>query len=168
MNGMTFTGEKYCNVSYDSERARDSLRHLRSTGANWVAFVVTWYQQHSYTNEIFPVYARSCSNKGYYIYESATPEELTAGINFAKGLGFKIFLKPHMDVLDDSWRGRISPSDPIEWHNDYSKYMLGYARLAQTLGVELFSISTEMNSAERQSEIFWVFKNDKTFRSGQN
>lgn len=152
INGMTFTGEKYCNVPYDSERSYSSLEHLRSTGANWVAFTVTWYQETIDATEIFPVYGKAKSKDGYYIYETATPESIVKIIKYGKELGFKVFLKPHIDVLDDEWRGNVNPRDAKKWFESYGAFILYYAKIAHELNVELFSISTELNAMERYSE----------------
>ena len=152
MNGMTFTGEKYCNVPYDSEKSFSSLKHLRSTGANWVAFTVTWYQETTNANDLFPIYGQAVGTNGYYIYESATTESLVNAIKYAKKLGFKVFLKPHIDVLTDQWRGSINAQDKQLWFTSYTDYILLYAQTAEDLGVEMFSVSTELNTMERVTD----------------
>ena len=44
--GITFTNGKYCpNVTFASPLAATSLQRLESTGANFVAIVVTQYQK---------------------------------------------------------------------------------------------------------------------------
>lgn len=99
MNGMTFTGEKYCNVPYDTEKSYASLDHLASTGATWVALTVTWYQKLTTSSEIFPIYGQVPSHTNYYLYESATPQSIVSIINYAKNKhGLKVMLKPHIDV----------------------------------------------------------------------
>jgi hypothetical protein len=45
MSGITFTGGRYCpNVTMGNPASSRSLAHLASTGASWVAIVVTQYQ----------------------------------------------------------------------------------------------------------------------------
>jgi len=44
MKGITFTGGRYCpNITIDSQDSFYSLRQLKSTGANYVALIVTEY-----------------------------------------------------------------------------------------------------------------------------
>ena len=111
MKGMTYTTDRYCNnVTLDSPRSFASLYHLRTTGSNYVAFVVTEFMEHGSSNEINPIYD-DFPEDDYYVYRTATIEELTAIINYAHKIGFKVMLKPHIDVIYDGssyWRGYIS------------------------------------------------------------
>ena len=60
MSGITFTGGRYCpNVTMGDPQSELSLAHLASTGATWVAIVVTQYQYQINSTEIFPLYNAS-------------------------------------------------------------------------------------------------------------
>ena len=110
-NGMTFTNDKYCpNITYGSEGARESLRHLRTIGANWVAIVTTWYQDTEDGLKIFPLNEPVYSKDGYFEYISPTDEDLASIVTYARSIGFKVMLKPHIDPINvgrDVWRGWI-------------------------------------------------------------
>ena len=114
MKGMTYTTDRYCNnVKLDSPRSFASLYHLRTTGANYIALVVTEFMDHSNSLEIKPIYEDFPSD-GYYVYRTATINELTALINYAHKIGFKVMLKPHIDLISDgenAWRGGIGPKN---------------------------------------------------------
>src|ERR1019366_6452758 len=62
--------------------------------------------------------------------------------------GIKVMLKPHVDVNDaaSSWRGNINPSDPDTWFSNYTQFMVQYAQLADSLGVEMLCIGTELKT----------------------
>eukprot|EP00912_Choanoflagellata_sp_UC4_P001936 UC4_evm2s1242 len=117
VKGMTFTGGRYCpDVSMDSTEGRASLRRLASTGSNWVSIVVTEYQWQINSTEIFPLYDSMAVNdttSHYYKFVTIKPQVLVSTIKFAKSLGLKVMLKPHIDLLRDNkpngrfWRGDI-------------------------------------------------------------
>lgn len=75
MKGMTYTTDRYCNnVTLDSPRSKASLYHLRTTGANYVAFVVTEFMDHYKDNKIKPRYKAPFYHDSYYVYRTATIE----------------------------------------------------------------------------------------------
>ncbi len=123
---------------YARPEARESLLGLRRTGADWVAVVVTCYQRERDSTEIL------C------LEESRTPtmDDLRTIIRWAKGLGFRVMLKPHLDVLDGTWRGLIDFGREEEkwraWFDSYRKFILRYAALAAAEGVDLFCVGVEL------------------------
>ena len=142
---------------------------MRSTGATWVSIVVTQYQWSITSTEIFPLHNRSAVNDttaGYYEFVTLTNAEVAAAIRQAKAMGFKVMLKPHVDLLRDEhpvgdyWRGDIggcpasatpfTPADWDSWFASYTKFFLGYARLAEAEGVDMMSVNCELYCANRQ------------------
>ncbi|KAL0484911.1 beta-galactosidase [Acrasis kona] len=158
-SGMTYTNDKYCNVSYSSERSFDSIKNMADVGVNWVAIVVTQYQKKHNTTEIFPLWNAIKSQDGYYDYVTSKDSDLEAIINKAHELGMKVMLKPHIDIIDDPkyWRGDIgedfSEQNWSEWFDSYGNMMLNYARLSESNKVEMLSMSCELITAsEREQE----------------
>ena len=154
-----------------SAAAQRSMRHLASTGANWVAIVVTQYQWSVNTTEIFPLYKATIVNdttSHYYEFITLTTTELRNAIRQAHALGLNVLLKPHIDLLRDNkpegrfWRGDIGgcpegmppaphPPEGIipfnssqwnSWFTSYGKFLLPYAALAEAEGVEMLSVNT--------------------------
>ena len=82
--GMTFTGARYCpNVTLGSAASLASMRHLRSTGAEWVSLVATQYQWNITSTRIFPLYNASevyDVDSQYYTFVTVTDGELRAAI----------------------------------------------------------------------------------------
>lgn len=169
MSGITFTGGRYCpNVTMGSTRSLQSLEHLASTGATWVAIVVTQYQWRLDSTRIFPLYNGSevfdVDNGGYYEFVTLTEAEVTAAIRHAHALGLRVMLKPHVDLLRNNkpagafWRGdiggcpaawnasvqRFTPGQWDAWFASYEAFLLPYARLAQREGVAMLSVNTEL------------------------
>jgi hypothetical protein len=161
MSGITFTGGRYCpNVTMGSPAAQRSLEHLASTGANWVAIVVTQYQWRLNSTEIFPLYDATRitdTTSDYYEFITLTDAEVRAAIRQAHSLGLRVLLKPHIDLLRDNkpagrfWRGDIggcpegmppaphpptgvTPFDSAQWKAwfaSYRTFLSGYAALAE-------------------------------------
>ena len=88
MKGMTYTSDRYCNnVTFDSPRSFASLYHLRTTGANYIAIVVTEFIDTYSATDIHPIYDKPFPTDAYYVYRTATLDELTAAITYAHSIG---------------------------------------------------------------------------------
>jgi len=175
--GMTFVGDKYCPfVNYSDPLALESLTRLKETGANWVAIVVTEYQDYTNSTEIYPLYDNYIKND-YFIYKTETLGGLENVIKKAKELGLKVMLKPHIDLSREKdylvvWRGNIG--EPFtekaqwqKWFDSYEKFIIKYAILAEKLKVEMFSVSCELIAASKMDE-FWrnIIKQIRSVYSG--
>jgi len=108
---MAFGGD-VPSIPYDTLDAVQSLLDLRKTGANWVCIVVTWFQDDINSTFIYPV-------------EGKSPAVFAVGsiVRNATDLGFKVFLKPHVDVLDGTWRAWVgtyfTDADWNIWFHSY-------------------------------------------------
>lgn len=106
----------------------------------------------------------------YYEFITLTDKEVRTAIKQAKSLGFKVMLKPHVDLLTNShpdglyWRGDIggcppgatafTPSEWDAWFESYAKFYLPYAKLAEDEKVDLLSINCELYCANPE-EAHW-------------
>lgn len=175
--GITFVGDKYCPyVNYSDPLASISLEKLSETGANWVAIVVTEYQDYTNSTEIYPLYDNYIKND-YFIYKTETLSGLENLIQKAKSLNLKVMLKPHIDLsrekrYNETWRGNIG--EPFtekaqwqKWFDSYEKFIIKYAELAEKLKVEMFSISCELIATSKMDE-FWrkIIKKVRNVYSG--
>ncbi|HNX91526.1 MAG TPA: hypothetical protein PKG81_06705, partial [Candidatus Omnitrophota bacterium] len=94
-------GMAYCTWSaegYATADSFESLNMLKKTGTNWVAVLVTWYQQDCLSQEIKPLGI------------SPSDDSIVKAIRKAHEMGYKVMLKPHVDIIDKSdgsWRGDI-------------------------------------------------------------
>jgi len=141
---------------YSTPSSFESLRNLRRTGAEWVAIIVTWYQQSIYDNVI-----RRDGMK------TPSDESLVAIVRYAHSLGLKVMLKPHVDLYDDTWRGNISPADLNEWFRNYSGFVQHYAGIANQNFIEQFCIGVEYRNLSRCTQ-YWkgVVANVRSVYSG--
>ncbi len=110
------------------------------SGANWVAVIVTCYQQNDTATEI------SCA------HATASDDDLRHVITQAHRLGLKVMLKPHVDPLDmpNSSNGRFNINFGADetawtaWFASYTRFITHYAALAQELHAEYFAVGTEL------------------------
>jgi len=119
-------------TSFASEELRQSLANLVGTGANFVAFVIPYYQSSVSSADLAPG------------WNTPTDEALIAGIRQAHSLGLKVMLKMHPEVQDGSWRGAINPTDRAAWFDLYGSLLEHYAQLAQEQGVEQICLGAEL------------------------
>ncbi len=117
---------------YSSPQAPAYVASLATTGAGWIQFTPTWYQRDVHASQI------------HRTEESASDESLRAVIALARQHRLKILLKPHVDLPDDEDRAEIRPRDRAEWFASYRAFILHYAELAASTGVEQFSVGTEL------------------------
>ncbi len=149
--GITFTDDKYCNISFSTTAANHSLTQLAATGANWVSIVVTQYQETANSTKVFPVTQPIFGS--YYTYITATDDSLRIAVQRSHALGLSVMLKPQVDLLNDSahWRGNIGDGFSSQqwdaWFASYGAMLLNYAKLAQQEHVEMLAVSTELIAA---------------------
>lgn len=136
--GMSYAS--WWQGQYSTPEADQSLANLAATGANWVAIIVTGYQE-TYTSAVI---VRD-------LPKTPTDEDLIHAIGKAHDLGLSVMLKPHVDLSDDPahWRGDIGTAFADEaqwqaWFASYSEFISHYAALAQENGVEQFCAGTEL------------------------
>jgi len=135
----------YAQDELASSNTAASLQQLARTGANSVTFVVTWYQDNTYSASI------------YRTGNTASDTALVTAMNEARALGLKVIIKPHVDTSDGQWRARIRPcavqgvqpcpagSDLTStWFSSYDAMMNHYADLAQQYGAAVLSVGAEL------------------------
>jgi hypothetical protein len=144
--GMTFAS--WWEGEYASPGADRSLANLAATGANWVAIIVTGYQDSHSSTAIRREQPRTPSDA-----------DLIHAIARAHELGLRVLLKPHVDLEGDPgyWRGRIGDGFASEaewqaWFAAYRGFIEHYARLAQAHGVAMFSVGTELLGTSHRAD----------------
>ncbi|MFI1884508.1 glycoside hydrolase family 113 [Streptomyces jumonjinensis] len=117
---------------YDRPEAREYLRQIADTGARWVVFTPTWYQNGT---------VRSLPRTSE---ETASDNSVRRIVALARSMGLKVMLKPHVDLVDGGDRAEIRPADRDAWFTAYERFITHYGRLARELGVEQFAVGTEL------------------------
>jgi hypothetical protein len=81
-------------------------------------------------------------------YSVNFPRVLTA-IRMAHARGLKVMLVPHLWVESGDWRALIDPKTDAgwaEWARSYEAFIVGWARVAEAEGAEMFSAGVELRS----------------------
>jgi uncharacterized protein (TIGR03437 family) len=122
---------------YTYATATASRNDLAATNANWAGVLATWYQPSLTANAMAPSAT-----------QTPTDAAVTQAIQELHSKGIKVMLKPHVDVNDaaGSWRGNINPADPDTWFANYTQFIVHYAQMADSLGVEMLCIGTELKT----------------------
>ncbi len=141
MKGISFESRQ--SGDFSSAEARQTLSEVVvPTGANWVAVIVTCFQDTIASTTI------DCASP-----VNASDDDVRAAIRDAHALGLKVMLKPHVDPrhLNDARSGRFKidfGSDEAAWavwFASYDRFITHYAALAQETGAEYFTIGTELS-----------------------
>lgn len=96
-------------------------------------------------------------------------------INLAQDSGYKVFLKPHIWIQDNTsgmWRSDIAHPNAEDWEvwkNSYQEFILHYAKLAEKAEAELFCIGIEFTQLSLNYPDFWrsLIKEIRTVYSGE-
>ncbi len=120
---------------YGRRSADRAIEAIASVGATDLAIVVTAYQQDHRSNEITGDSRRT-----------PAPSAVIQALTKAQSLGLEVAIKPHVDLEDGSWRGHISPSRPAAWFASYARFLLSWARMAESVGSRRFFVGTELAS----------------------
>ena len=120
------------------------LKEIRATGCRWVSLQCNFYQER-FDSVDFPV------------DDPRTPpwSRVVWTIRDAHALGLRVMLFPVLLLQkpdEDHWRGTIEPTDRAEWHQHYRRWIADAAEIAEREGVEVFSIGSEFNSMQRDTE----------------
>ena len=137
---------------------------MKSTHANWIALIPEATIKRK-TLELLPDSQNDCWGE--------TTEATIESIRLARKAGLKIFIKPHI-VLETKekaqisrkedklrgakWRGQLKLKKEENWlvlEENYSKYILNLAAIADEHNVELFSVGTELKKFVSHRKEFW-------------
>jgi hypothetical protein len=136
--GLNYTSWQAGEYS-SSESDRTISEKIKPLGVNWLAVVVTCYQDTVNSTQI------ECK------YDSKTPTDTDVRhvVQYAHSLGIKIMFKPHVDLWSDESHLRYqitfnNEDSWIAWFASYTLFIQHYAQLAQQLGVEYFVVGTEL------------------------
>ncbi len=120
------------------------LREIAKTGANTVCLVIAAYQENGASTSIF-----------IDLRKTPSDDRLRQIIAAARKNNLSVVLMPIVlleNPREGEWRGKISPSKWDDWWEDYTNYILHYARIAEESKVELFMVGSELVSTESHTK----------------
>lgn len=116
-----------------SEDFFQSVRNLKSIGANMVSIRIAWSVQNSTDSILYP-YRRTASD-----------ESLACGIEFIRSQGMDFGLG--LVINGPAWRATFEPTDRDAWFQAMGELAVRYSRdFAEPYNASYFSVGTEMYS----------------------
>jgi hypothetical protein len=132
-----------------SKASLQSLQHLQEhVHVEWIAINPFSYQ-------------RTVNDPSLYFGDDPPDAHLNLFIQRAHELGFRVMLKPHIWLRqknDDAWRGKIGMDNEQDWRlwfENYERFVLHYARIAEREQVEIFCIGVELARTMKEREPDW-------------
>lgn len=126
----------------DLDQYRRSIDRMVEANANAMIMVTPMYQANVAATDI-----------RWHPLGCPTEEQLITLLRYARQCGLHTTLMPIVlleDAGDGHWRGVIAPSDWDAWWASYHAFIDHYVAIADTAGVDLFVIGSELNSTEHQ------------------
>lgn len=79
-------------------------------------------------------------------------------IQLAHNAGLQVLLKPHL-WIHDGWVGDLEFDNEADWNNfeeSYTRFIIDFAQLADSLNAKALCIGVELKQAVRQRSKFWM------------
>lgn len=131
----------YSADGYSQSKVRDDMVTLAGLGTTAVTLVPTWYMRTPNANRIRPDSAKTPDDDG-----------LIQAMTWAREQGLMVVIKPHVDVLDDSYRGEIQPSNRTAWYRSYEAFIDHYASIAASNQADMFVVGTELKTMSTDTD----------------
>ena len=121
--------------AYSQPQSDDALRALAATGTKSVSIVTTYYMDDAASNVVHPLADKTPAD-----------DSVLHAMQTAHALGMDVVLKPHVDVVDGTFRADIAPTDRAAWFDSYRAMLDHYAQLANDGGARMLIVGTELTS----------------------
>jgi hypothetical protein len=125
------------NRGYGTRESEESLRILSDLGVNWISVTPFGFQDRPEEPGI------RWGGRRF----SETDESLSQATRQAHALGIKVMLKPHVWLRPPNWVGLVAMGSEeawAAWFANYEAFILHYATLAQTAGMDALCIGNEL------------------------
>ena len=142
MNGISF-------VAPPKELNNEPFSQIKKFNADWIAIM-----PYAFSKENSPEVHFDHDRQWW----GERKEGVIKSIEFARAYHLRVFLKPHVWVRSHGWTGDFkltNEQDWEAWEEGYSKYILAFAKLADSLKVEAFCVGLEFKNVVRERPNFW-------------
>lgn len=138
-----------CFVAPRDSIPQQAMASIREVNADWVAIV-----PYAFLRENDPTVIYDTTSQWW----GETGRGLEQTLSYARQLGLKIMLKPHVWVQGQGWPGDYTLETEEEWQQweaSYENYLDAMTALAIRYEVGLFCIGTEFRVAARERPAYW-------------
>lgn len=135
--------QKWNGVSLVPEKQlikTDQVKAISKSEANTVVCI-----PHAFTTSGIP----SLEWNQSWQWKSETLEGITHTVSLLKTAGYKVVIKPHVLIEGGGNADDLQMHSPDAWQlwwDDYSGYILSYAKLADSVGADMFVIGNNLSS----------------------
>jgi hypothetical protein len=130
----------YSEDGYSDEEVQKDMYELAALGSTAIVLVPTWYMEAPDSDTVHRQDGKTPSD-----------ESLIQAMKWAGETGLGVVLKPHVDVTDDTYRGKIRPRDRRAWYRSYREFINHYADIAASQSVKMFVVGTELKTMSRDT-----------------
>lgn len=138
-----------CFVAPPNPIKVQDLKSVQEINADWIAVVPYAFAYAGDPNIIYDTSRQWWGERS---------EGVVQTIAYAKQLGMKIMLKPHVWVKGQGWPGDFtleSEEEWQQWEEAYAQYLQTITRIADSMQVEMLCIGTEYRKAVVERPEFW-------------
>ncbi|TRX60877.1 hypothetical protein FNH22_07485 [Fulvivirga sp. M361] len=146
------TGEKINGanlVAPPKPMDKEALIPLKSIHADWISVI-----PYAFINPNEPTVRFDFSDQWW----GESIKGSSKMIEMAKEQGFNVMLKPHVWVRGQGWAGDFQPQNEQDWKNwqkSYERYILTFAKIAESHDVPLLCVGTEFRKTTVQHPEYW-------------
>lgn len=145
IHGITFAD--WSANGYQQATADQALEKIAAAGATHLVIVATAYQANPQANEMRLLNPLTNAR-------TPTVTAIRHASEQAKSLNLQVAIKPHIDLDDGQWRGKIAPSDPHAWFKSYQSFILPWAELGESAGAVQFMVGTELAGTIQHAQLW--------------
>jgi hypothetical protein len=147
--------QPFCGVAIQLQRVdwveeyKKLIDHIAADGADTVSLVVDARQENGESSMMY-----------VDMRKTMTVPQLSDIIGHAKSKNMRVILMPIV-LLDQpadetEWRGTLKPHDWHQWFENYRDMIEHYARIAQSTGVDVLVVGSELVSSEKNAPEEWI------------
>jgi len=139
------------------------IKDIKKCGVGWISQTPFGWQRNPFDTLI---QAESSSQTPWW---GESIQGIAVTTSLARQQGIKTLLKPHLWVRE-SWPGEIemkSEHDWKAWFRHYENFILAYATLADSTGIEILCIGTELHKTVNRPEWRSLIKKIKSVYKGK-
>lgn len=164
-----YDGKKLKGVSFVATSKPigiETYEPLKNLNATWITLMPYGFART--TDATFTYNDGSNANQ----YWGETPAGIAACISMAHEKGLKVMVKPHVWLSGGAFTGDMDFKTDTEWQKfepQYAKYVLRFAKVADSLHAESFCMATEFKTFVQKRPTFWnqLIKDIKTIYKGK-
>ena len=126
-----------------------AMAQIAAVSANWISLM-----PYAFCKKNDPTVYFSSSHQWW----GETKEGIAGCIKLAREQHLKVMMKPHLWLADGEYTGHLKMADDetwTKWEASYRDYILYFAKLADSLQVEMFCLGTELGYSVKKRPQFW-------------